>query len=132
MASLARMKKLRSLNLGETGLSSKGIEKIATLPELRRLELSQLERVDDAAIPHLLAMERLEEVDLSGTGVTDEGLEKLTGARNLRHIYLGGSKATEEGVERLRKALPRSQVSWWPAPPEEPASGTRSGGGEGE
>ena len=118
------------MNLGETAVSSKGIEQIAKLPILRRLELSRLERVDDRAIPSLLAMEQLEEIDLSDTGVTDQGLETLQGARNLRHIYLGGSKTTAEGAERLRRALPRSQVSWWQAPAEEPDP--RAGSGRGE
>ena len=58
---LARMKKLRSLNLSETGVTSEGLTRISGLPDSAAIGLAELKRVDDGAIPHLLAHEAARE-----------------------------------------------------------------------
>jgi Leucine-rich repeat (LRR) protein len=65
------------------------LEKIKTLPKLEKLKLQGCARVDDTAVPALLALPNLREVDLKGTGVTDKGLAALRAARPKMQIFSG-------------------------------------------
>ena len=78
---------LTRLSLKDTGVSSKGIVDLKGCTKLRYLNLTQTE-VSDDVVPHLARFKELEKV------------------------YLWGSKMTEDGVQRLRKALPKTQIIW--------------------
>ncbi|MFP6900231.1 MAG: hypothetical protein VCA36_04775, partial [Opitutales bacterium] len=45
------------------------------------------------------------------TKVTDKGLEHLVGLKKLRRLYLWQSEVTDEGVDKLQKALPGLNVN---------------------
>jgi len=47
---------------------------------------------------------------LQYTQVTDEGLKHLVGLTNLRWLELGETKVTQQGIEDLKKALPRCTI----------------------
>ena len=74
--------------------------------------------MDDAAAVHLAAIESLEVLDLSETSVTDAALPKLAGLPNVKQLFLGGSKVTQQAVEQFRADHLRIQVTWWEKPPE--------------
>src|SRR5262249_20601397 len=46
-------------------------------------------------------------LDLSKTDVADDGVKELAGLKNLTSLCLCETKATDEAVEALRKALPK-------------------------
>jgi hypothetical protein len=47
---------------------------------------------------------------LEDTEITDRGLEHLAALRKLRIVSVNGSKVTEEGVKKLKQALPDVRV----------------------
>jgi hypothetical protein len=49
-------------------------------------------------------------VDLRETKVTDRGLKHLAGLKQLRKLYLGATKVTDNGKADLKKALPKLEI----------------------
>jgi hypothetical protein len=84
------------------------------LPKLRRLNLYQVTRIDDAAAAHLLGMKQLDTLDLSETRVSDALLDQLQTMKQLKLVMVDGTKATQAGVERFRKARPDCRILWSP------------------
>ena len=84
---VGKCKKLTRLSLRSTSVSGKGMADLKGLSELRFLNLSETQ-VGDDAVPHLSAL------------------------KNLEKLYLWGSEVTADGVDRLKKALPNTQVVW--------------------
>jgi|GEM_PF-3527678 len=68
---------LEGISFWNTGISDRGIELIAALPRLTRLNLCGT-RVTDASVATLAAME-LDYVDLADTRITPHGVETLRG-----------------------------------------------------
>ena len=110
---LLQLESLRSLDLSRTAVTARGMAALAALPNLRRLRLWQAERINDSAIPHFLEMKKLEVLELPETGISDKGLAQLQEAKHLKRLYVGGSDVTIDEVERFRKALPNCLISWW-------------------
>jgi hypothetical protein len=54
----------------------------------------------------LPAFTDLEELWLQDYPISDDGLRHLRGLRNLRQLYVNGTKTTDEGRAQLRKAIP--------------------------
>jgi hypothetical protein len=59
---------------------------------------------------HLARAASLKEINLTGTMVGDAGLETLAGMRQLEQLHLHGAQVSDEGVARLRKALPNCRI----------------------
>ena len=59
-------------------------------------------------------MKALRQLNLSNTGITDTGLEAIAGLDELTSLFLGGTKVTNDGFQRLQKALPKCSIPWWP------------------
>jgi hypothetical protein len=47
---------------------------------------------------------------LLGTQVTNAGLEHLKGLSNLKTLFLEHSKVTDDGIMKLRQALPNCKI----------------------
>jgi Leucine-rich repeat (LRR) protein len=77
-----------TLTSSGTQVTSEGLAALKPLRELKRLKLWKARRINDAAVPHLIAHSRLELLDLAESGIT------------------------EAGVAEVRKALPACQVLW--------------------
>ena len=52
-------------------------------------------------------------LDLLGTEVTDAGLEHLKGLSELQSLDIHNTKVTDEGVKKLRQALPNCDIGRW-------------------
>jgi len=131
VAMLGDLKKLEVLQIQEAGIGDASLEVMSQLPNLYFLSL-QHNRFSDEGLAHLGRMKQLktlsiglgdgtitdaglrslanlthlEELDLQRCAITDQGLESLYGLKRLRTIHLGHTKVTEEGRNKLRKALP--------------------------
>lgn len=113
-AGLARLKPLThltALNVSRTDVSAVGLEQLK-LSGLRRLSLHRAKRIDDAAAGILAGAGELALLDVSETVITDAGLARLAGLKNLRQLFLRGSRVTNAGVAAFRSANPSCQVSW--------------------
>lgn len=47
-----------------------------------------------------------------GAPLTDAELKHIKGLTELRHLYFEGTRVTEQGINRLRKALPKCRIVW--------------------
>lgn len=66
----------------------------------------QSDESDDTAAEKVSALTDLKWLVLMDTSVTDDGLEHFAALRSLDRLDLEGSRVTEEGVRRLKRALP--------------------------
>jgi serine/threonine protein kinase/Leucine-rich repeat (LRR) protein len=76
---LNRLTRLDALYLGETGVTEAGLNNLQGLKNLHALGLQGLARVSDAAVPRILHLQNLREVDLRDTHVSAKGFAVLKG-----------------------------------------------------
>ena len=89
------------LELAETGFSNAGMESVAAMPQLEKLNL-WLTRIDDAGLEHLSGKTQLTRLNLDNvSGITDRSLDVIGGLGNLRLLHLGGTGVTEAGLPKL-------------------------------
>lgn len=119
LAKLAKLKKLRMLDVSGAKLSAAGLEVLRGLPQLERLSLWNCTALDDSASATLAAIPKLANLDLSYTSVGDATLQRLATLPSMKYLYLTDTKVTPAAVEALRKQKPAFFVSWArrPAPP---------------
>jgi hypothetical protein len=131
---LARLKSLRSLNLGGdllltdaalkelagqnnlhalylfyTHVTDTGLKELVGLKELRTLDLSHTQ-VRDAGLKKLAGLKSLQALNLSYTTVTDVGLRAVGGMKNLQWLSLHRTRVTAAGVAALQKELPPCKI----------------------
>ncbi len=108
LAHLRRMKKLRSLVLDGTIITDVGLKELGRMRSLRGLGIAHT-GISDAGLRHLRSLP-LEGLSLIGTGVTDAGLVHFReGMTDLQQLALVDTKVTKEGVDQLRRDVPRLQ-----------------------
>jgi len=110
---LARLPRLESLDLSQCGsVTGAGLQVLAGLTALEHLYLGDGEipgpRVTDAELVNVSRLTRLKSLSLAGSSITDAGLARLKGLNNLEHIDLKGTRVTDAGLATL-KQLPRLQ-----------------------
>jgi internalin A len=101
---LNEMTELWELDLNGTHTSDVGLEHLRNMT-LRKLHLRGTE-VTDAGLENLHGVSCLFELDLTGTEITDAGLEHLRNITGLTWLSVDNTQVTQEGVARLRLALP--------------------------
>jgi hypothetical protein len=116
---LTNLSRLAVLDLRSTKATDKGLAHVASLANLEGLILAETE-VTDAGLEHVKSLRNLECLNLGDTRITDAGLEQLKSLRNLKWLKLGDihgaqvifprSQVTDEGVEKLREALPDCEI----------------------
>lgn len=112
IAKLAKLEKLRRLDLSGARLTSKGLDGLRRFPQLERLSLWYCAGLDDAAAVTLASLPSLVFLDLSDTPLSDAALEKLKALPRLKQLYLTNTKVTAEAAEAFRKEKPGCFVSW--------------------
>ncbi len=103
------MKGLRVLGLGNTRVTDAGMAHLSGLASLEILQLRST-RVTDAGLASLSGIPTLRTLVLFDTAVSDAAHAELLKMHALRELYIGTTKMTAPGVERLRKALPNCNV----------------------
>jgi hypothetical protein len=67
---------LRSLNLGDTGITDAGVKQLRAFPNLESLDFGFLD-ITDAALGELPSLKKLRSLDLACPSITDVGVRKL-------------------------------------------------------
>jgi Leucine-rich repeat (LRR) protein len=106
---LKDLKGLVYLNLRGTEVNDDMLANLASLTSLTRLHLEKT-KLTDKGLPHIKGLVNLEYLNLYGTEITDAGLPNLEGLKKLKSLYLWQTKVTDAGVEKLKKALPQTQI----------------------
>ena len=121
VAKLARLKKLRRLDLSGAKLTATGLKALQQLP-LERLSLWNCTAIDDSTAPILAGIPTLTTLDLSYTGAADAALKTIAALPRLQAIYLTDTKVTPDGAEAFRKQKPGVFVSWALRPAPKPST----------
>jgi Leucine-rich repeat (LRR) protein len=119
LAKLAKLTKLRRLDISGAKVTAAGLKPLAGLPQIERLSLWNCRALDDTAAPTLASLANLRSLDLSYTAVSDATLHSLQALPQLKTLYLTDTKVTPSGVAAFRQQKPESLVSWAvrPVPP---------------
>ena len=100
---LARMPQLERLNLSEYPggkLTDRGLAVLRHLPNLRTFEMTWQRGVTDAGIANLRLCDHLERVDLMGSPTGNGAIEALQGKPGLRY-FSSGKLVTDAGLRLL-------------------------------
>jgi internalin A len=111
VAKLAKLSKLRRLDISGAKITPAGLKVLKNLP-IERLSLWNCTALDDTAAPELAAIAKLTTLDLSYTSAGDRTLKSLEALPNLKLLYLTDTKVTPAAVEAFRKENPATFVSW--------------------
>jgi Leucine-rich repeat (LRR) protein len=93
------------------GITDTGLRALKSLKKLRRLDLRGTSTTDNG-LSNLSALTELRELSLSRTSVSDSGLTHLENLTNLEWLALSDTAVTIGGVRKLKKHLPRCEMSW--------------------
>jgi internalin A len=115
VAKLAKLTKLRRLDISGAKITPAGLKALKNLP-LERLSLWNCTALDDTAGPELAAIGKLTTLDLSYTFAGDATLKSLALLPDLKLLYLTDTKVTTAAVAAFRKEKPASFVSWGKRP----------------
>jgi internalin A len=123
VAKLARLKKLRRLNLSGARISTESIQLLHGLP-LEHLSLFACVSIDNSAAAALAGIPTLIHLDLSYTKIGNESLPHLAKLQNLKQLYLTETQVTADAADAFKKERPATFVSWAkrPAPRGAPLS----------
>ncbi len=100
---------LVSVDLSGASVTDAGLASIAGATDLRMLRLSET-GVTDAGIGQLKGLASLESLNLYGTAVTTEGVMGLSELPALKRLYLWQTEVDAAGAEKLREAMPNTEI----------------------
>jgi hypothetical protein len=106
----AALPKLKRLSLQSTKVTDSGLADLSASTSLEELWLTQNSEFSDAGLEHVAKLPNLTRLDLRATPTTDAGLAHLAKRPTLKYVFLRATKVTPEGVENLRKALPEASI----------------------
>jgi len=129
LAKLASLKNLRRLDLSGASITASGVRTLAAFRELRRLSLWNVKGLDDAAAEPLERLTNLTSLDLSNTSIGADTLRRLAKLPNLRRLYVSETNVAADAVAAFRAEHPAIVVSAGTRPPPRvPLSpGTKNG-----
>ena len=110
LAHLAGLTNVRGLYLDNCPITDQGLLSVGTISQLEFLTLNRT-TITDYGIARLANLRCLRVLELDGTAVSDLGLRNLYCSSNLEEVRLRlNAKITQNGVNELRKRLPRASV----------------------
>lgn len=135
LKNLAALTGLRELGLNYGRFTDKGMDALKPLTELRKIEMVRtragavaaavlagmrnLEElnldytsVDEKSFPQLQGMPQLRKLSLDSLDIGDDAVDVLSSMPNLRSVNLYHTLMTANGAEKLKKAMPKTQVIW--------------------
>ena len=101
---LAKMKRLRRLNLSRSLLTSAGVGHLAALVHLEELHLAHSAAIDDSVGDALARLPALRALDVSDTKFGDRSLRALNDHPSLTNVIVTGSPVTQEAVDAFLEA----------------------------
>lgn len=98
------------LDLGDTQATDDGLSILPSFGKLTYLDLHNT-GATDATVEAINELQYLEYLNLYGTGVTDACLPDIAKLKRLKAIYIWKTGISEEGAEKLQRALPDAKIS---------------------
>ena len=100
ISQLSNLTLLTELNLWSSKIGKEGLDVLAGLSSLAKLDVA-MTAFDDSGAQHLSKLTNLTELDLSGSGITNDGLRFLAQLPCLRKLFLRGTAVGSNGVKHL-------------------------------
>ena len=112
MTRLAGGTGLRSLWSPQAAVTDDEMAIIGSLTDLEFLQLDG-SNVTDKGFAHVANLKKLTLLDMSltGTNLTDSSVETLAGLKSLKKLNINRSRISPAGIERLKQALPKTNMS---------------------
>jgi len=111
LADLLTFQYLLVLHLDDTTVGNEDLRFIGRINSLRILFLTDCKRVSDEGLSFLSSLQRLHELDLTGTSITDSGLQCLTSLCELKKLYLTDTKVSDKGLAHLERMTSLRELS---------------------
>ena len=97
------------LDLSRTSVTDNVLSEVKKFNNLTWLNLKNTQ-VTDRGIQNIVKLPYLSYLNLVSSKVTDQCIDSLAKMKNLKEVYFWNSDVTENGVKRLRAALPDSKI----------------------
>jgi hypothetical protein len=101
---------LNTLFLYRSAIGDDGLAYFQNLKNLQMLGLSGT-KVTDRGMAYIRNLPKLLYLALSDTEVSDRSIEVLTAMDSLRDVELYRTKVTQDGIRRLREAMPQCKIN---------------------
>ena len=108
---LGKLRSLERLTLNETKITGEGLVHLKKLPKLRTLAMMGT-NISAKHLTHLKDFESLSELVLNKTKLGDQAIPILAQLNQVKRLSLRGTKLTKDGVARLTKLLPGTDISY--------------------
>jgi hypothetical protein len=106
LANLKGLTRLEILALGGGHVSDDGLVHVGGLKGVIMLGLKGGDNISDAGLAHLAKLTKLQYLSIQKGRVSDRGLECLRGLTKLRKISIGDTMVADEGIKKLKEAVP--------------------------
>jgi Leucine-rich repeat (LRR) protein len=106
MEAIAKMPKLEKLNLWLTKVDDQGLAKLKGKTSLKQLNLDNVAGITDESIPLITELGNLDLLHLGGTGVTESAIPQLKKLSKLKTLFITRLGVSETAAENLRKEMP--------------------------
>lgn len=127
-------KKLRSLDIRWTEVTSEGFVELGKLGNLRLLRAGSPSRpvtdeglryigglknlvvlgvigdMDDNGLRYLAKLQNLRRVELGSPNISDDGIKPFKNMKNLKDLSFMNTRITDKGLRELREALPAARI----------------------
>jgi hypothetical protein len=114
-------KGMKKLYLSSTRVTDAGVKELLKLQQLEVLHLTGTD-VTEKCLDDLIKMRSLRDLSIGSQHFTDAGIQKLAALTELRSLSISNSiHVTNEGIAKLRKALPNCKVNQAAESPKGPA-----------
>lgn len=104
-------KQLVWLNIANTALDDRGMQRLAVLENLVRINLSRTS-VTDKGLNILKGFSRLQYINLVGTKVTATGIAQLKTLKELKSLYLYQTAIVKDDEPRLKKLFGKADLDF--------------------
>jgi hypothetical protein len=119
LRSLAGRNDLTSLSLVKPKLAGSGLMSLSGSKRLKRLELVESPRIQQADLDALATLPALETLNLRGSAIDDTAVDTLKKLTTLRSLDVSQTQITRNGAAELGRALPKCKILG-PTPSETP------------
>ena len=89
-----------SVAMSKAGPNGEGLKCLKVFPELRELDLKDLEDADKQLI-HLKGLNQIKEMNLDRSSLTDAGMKHLGGLVQLETLTIGSTEVGDEGLKQI-------------------------------
>jgi hypothetical protein len=100
-----------TLDLKKTKVVDDDLKHIAGFEGLNNLNLA-LTKITDDGVQHITKLKNLTYLNLYGSEVSDRSATYLKDLEKLTKLFLWNSKFTQKGVDKVKKSLPKTDISF--------------------